>query len=250
MLAAESMLNAEMRSRSTLTMALFLIMGPALVPLLPQSAELPGRESGFGIFIGGHVGDSGLSPATGSLSYSIGGVFDIGFSASQIRDEIGSEESKEQRIALELAGLPVKQGEDIPLSIEVSTGYFAGVVESDALSDQELKRSSAGLDVGIRLMRSIRVTDIFSFRIAMRGAMTFSRIVTDLDHQFNAAEDPPEAERYPEAVSETMFSLGPEVGVFFQFPRDKSVIGASVSVLFEEDEEPSTVTGLHFVVPN
>ena len=193
----------------------FFVMLILLLPaaaLSAQSSYIPRGLNGSSFETGISLNNWRLRDIYGKLSYSIGGILDIGASVQYGFTSIGGASAYDVKLALHYSSIALKQDESIPISAKIAGSYGFSKMGSAFLEENDLEREGIGYDIGISLFRDFYIIPELAIRAGLRSNFHSYSYTTDLIYT------PPETviTQYPVYQREEEFYFGGEVGVSYQ----------------------------------
>ena len=198
-----------------------------------QSSHLNRGANGAAFEGGVSLDNWHLAVAYGKLSYSIGGILDVGASLQYGFTSVSSVEAYDVRLGINYSTLALKQDDSVPISARISGSYGFSKVGSSFLDDNDLAKEGIGYDIGLALFRDFHFTPSFSFRIGIQADFHSYSYTTDLIYT------PPDTviTQYPVFQRDEEFYFGGETGFAFELtPLIAVAIGAEI--VFDTDLVP------------
>jgi hypothetical protein len=186
------------------------------VDVAAQSSHLPRGSNGSSFEAGIALDDWHFATAFGKLSYSIGGILDVGASLQYGFTSVSGVSAYDVRLGITYSSLALKQDESVPISARISGSYGFSKVGSSFLEENDLAKEGIGYDISLAIFRDFFFTPSFSFRIGARADFHSYSYTTDLIYT------PPDTvvTQYPVYQREEQFYFGGETGVSFKLtPR-------------------------------
>jgi hypothetical protein len=215
------------------SLTLFLLI---LIVLLPsegvsaQSSYLPRGLNGSSFEAGISLNNWHLREVFGKLSYSIGGVLDIGAAVQYGFTSIGGASAYDVKMALHYSSIALKQDESIPISAKITGSYGFSKMGSVFLEENDLEREGLGYDIGLSLFRDFNIVSKLAVRIGILSNFHSYSYTTDLIYT------PPETvvTQYPVFQREEEFYFGGELGISYQI-TPMIDLAMTATVMFDTD---------------
>ena len=207
-----------------------------LILLLPlsgvsaQSSYLPRGSNGSSFEAGISLNNWHLREVYGKLSYSIGGILDIGAAVQYGFTSIGGAAAYDVKMELHYSSIALKQDESIPISAKIAGSYGFSKMGSVFLQENDLEREGIGYDIGLSLFRDFNILAKLAVRIGILTNFHSYSYTTDLIYT------PPETvvTQYPVFQREEEFYYGGEVGVSYQITPVVDLAMTAI-VMFDTD---------------
>lgn len=180
--------------------------------LYAQSSHIPRGVNGASFETGITLENWHLADAYGRLSYSIGGILDVGAGVQYGFTSVGGASAYDVRLAIHYSTIALKQDDSTPISARISGAYGFSKVGSAFLTDNDLEKEGIGYDIGLALYRDFYITPDFAVRMGARADFHSYSYTTSLIYT------PPETQitQYPVFQREEMFYFGGEIGTSVQ----------------------------------
>ena len=197
------------RNRGLFSAALLAIVCITVPAAFGQSSHIKRGSNGSSIEIGIALDNWYLSDAFGTLSYSIGGILDVGAAIQYGFTSVGNVAASDVRLAINYSVLALKQDDAVPISARISGSYGFSKVDSTFLQENDLELEGIGYDIGIALFRDFYIVPTFAFRLGIRADFHSYNYTTSLSNTPPAAA----STLYPLFQRNEEFSFGGETGL-------------------------------------
>ena len=180
--------------------------------LSAQSSYIPRGLNGSSFVTGISLDNWHLRDVYAKLSYSIGGILDIGATVQYGFTSIGGASAYDVKMTIHYSTIALKQDESIPVSAKIGGSYGFSKMGSTFLQENDLEREGIGYDIGLSLFRDFYILSELALRFGIRSNFHSYNYTTDLIYT------PPETlvTQYPVFQREEKFYFGGEAGVSYQ----------------------------------
>lgn len=206
--------------RAVSTVFIYLVLILAAPPAMAQSAFLDKAQFGGGVSLAAAFGDGGFERAQSRTVYAVNAAVDLGVSLGVSTCPENDPAGTALEGAVAWAVTLLKQDRLVPISVQLSGGFFRSVVSSGRLRSDGLRMTGGGYEIAMEAFRFVRVTPRLYRRVGLMTSYESRTYVTE-------REDGSTDEAYPHGSSEQSLRYGGILGLSLRPNRPNRGIAVS-----------------------